>query len=93
MVRKSAPAAETPPDEVVPAPEPTPEPEPVIEIPTVGEIEAEMDDPGAWGEPEDAPPPPREPIRTYTAPRPEPKRAGGYVLTERGWVLDPEQEK
>ena len=88
--RKSAPVAETPPEEVVSAPEPTPEPEPepVVEIPTVEEIEAEMDDPDAWGEPEDAPPPPPEPIRTYEIPRPEPTRAGGYVLTQSGWVLD-----
>jgi len=56
--------------------------------------------PDATPEPADAaaaqPSPPAEPVRTFKAPTPEPKRAGGYVLTERGWEIDtatPEQEK
>ena len=28
------------------------------------------------------------PVKRYRAPRPAPFRAGGHVLTERGWVLD-----
>lgn len=47
-------------------------------------------DPGAAAE--STPPAPRQPItRHRIAPRPV-IRAGGYVLTERGWVPDTEQE-
>ena len=40
-----------------------------------------------------APPPaPPQPIRRYVAPKPTPIRAGGHVLTERGWEIDTGQE-
>ena len=80
--KKQAPAAETSPDNVS-APEPTPELAPAPE-------------PEPESAPEPAPaaaPAPPGPVRTYQLPRPEPTRCGGYVLTERGWVLDTTEQE
>ena len=81
MARKPAPEPEVAPA-AASAPEPPPELAPV-----------------AGPEPESAPEPapevapaPLEPVRKYEIPRPEPTRCGGYVLTDRGWVLDTDQE-
>ena len=68
---------------------PEPIPEPVPKLP------ATMTEPVSYSEPEEAPaaaPAPPGPVRTYKAPRPEPTRCGGWVLTDHGWVLDTEQE-
>lgn len=80
--RKSAPKAEasTPQDASAEGPTPEPAPEPTPEPAPKPELPPAV-----------APAPP-EPVHTYKAPRPEPKRAGGHVLTERGWELDTGQE-
>jgi len=80
VARKSAPVAETPPEEVVSAPEPTPEPAP------------EPAPAAAPALPEPVTPTVAVPVRTYKAPRPEPTRCGGWVLTERGWEIDQQKE-
>lgn len=76
--RKQAPQSETPPPESgVSAGEPSPEPAPSEPAPAAAPAE---------------PVPPAEPVRKYQIERPAPYRAGGHVLTERGWELDTGQE-
>ena len=83
------PAAAAGPD--TPTSDDTPSPEKTVEL-SKATTGAEPD-PVAAVEFTPAPVKP-SPVKRYAAPRPKPFRAGGHVLTERGWVLDtiPEQE-
>lgn len=60
---------------------------------------AAADEPAPAVAPAPAPPPAtdqaaaREPVHTFRITRPDPIRAGGYVLTDRGWELDTDKEQ